>query len=321
MEEFSFIDSIRQPFYKQSSLIKGIGDDAAVLRNHYGDLVVSVDTFAEGIHFTRKTMSLEDIGYKALAANISDLAAMGAQPAFYLLSLAIPSEWKMEEIQSIVRGMKEIGDTFKMDLIGGDTVSSHSLVLSITVMGYVNPGRACYRSTAQENDVVFVTGTLGDSAKGLDLLLNPEQESEYRAYFEGRHQRPSPRVNFAYEIAKLTRLTLNDISDGIASEANELAEASSTDLEIFYENIPVHKALYKDEKVDKWILSGGEDFELIGTVTRKDWPIVQNVANQTNVQVTEVGRVSSKSNKEGQVWLIKDGVKTRLDKSGYNHFK
>ena len=321
MEEFSFIDSIRQPFYKQSSLIKGIGDDAAILRNHSEDLVVSVDTFSEGIHFTRETMPLEDIGYKALAANISDLAAMGARPAFYLLSLAIPSNWEMEEIQRIVQGMKEIGDRFKMDLIGGDTVSSHSLVLSITVMGYVNRGRACYRSTAEENDVVFVTGTLGDSAKGLDLLLNPEQESEDRAYFEKRHQRPSPRANFAYEVAKLARVTLNDISDGIASEANELAEASSVNLEIFYENIPVHKALLKDEKKDKWILSGGEDFELIGTVARKDWPIVQKVANQTNVQVTEVGRILSKSDKQGQVWLNKNGVKTHLDKNGYNHFR
>ncbi|WLV25162.1 thiamine-phosphate kinase [Aciduricibacillus chroicocephali] len=321
MDEFSFIASLRQPFYKQSSLIKGIGDDAAVLRNPSEDLVISVDTFAEGIHFTRQTMSLEDIGYKALAANISDLAAMGARPAFYLLSLAIPKEWEMEDVQRIIMGMREIGDTFNMDLIGGDTVSSGSLVLSVTVMGYVDQDRASYRSTAEEGDVVFVTGTLGDSAKGLQLLLQPEQELEHRTYFESRHQRPSPRAKFAYEVAKHTRVTLNDISDGIASEANEIAESSSIDLHIQYEQLPVHEALSEDDEKDKWILSGGEDFELIGTVARKDWPIVHKVASQTNVQVTEIGKVVPKSGEIGQAWLRKEGLMSRLNKSGYNHFK
>lgn len=321
MEEFSFIESIRQSYYKQSSLIKGIGDDAAVLRNPSQDLIVSVDTLAEEVHFSRTTMSLFDIGYKALAANVSDLAAMGARPAFYLVSIAISEEWSMSDVQEIFRGMRCLGDAFGMDLIGGDTVSSNSLVVSVTVMGYTDTGRACYRSTAQENDVVFVTGTLGDSAAGLHFLLNPELVHENRAYFEERHQRPSPRTLFANELARSVRVTLNDISDGIASEANEIAEASDQDLQIQYEKIPVHEGLKHFEQSKSWVLSGGEDFELIGTVARKDWPFVQQAAEKANILVTEIGVVSRKIAEQGQAWLNNGGKIEQLQKSGYNHFK
>src|SRR5690625_3253316 len=163
MDEFSFIDSIKQPYYHQSGLIKGIGDDAAVFRQRSQDIVTAVDTFVDGVHFSRRTMLPYHIGYRALAANISDMAAMGATPSFYLVSITIPKTWESNELREIFEGMKLLAKKYQMDLIGGDTVSGGELVISITVIGYVNEKRARYRNLAKNGDTVFVTGTVGDS--------------------------------------------------------------------------------------------------------------------------------------------------------------
>jgi len=323
LEEFSFIESIRQPSYKQPSLIKGIGDDAAVIRNSSQDLVTAVDTFAEGIHFLPSTMTPFDIGYKALAANISDLAAMGATPAFYLVSIAISKNWTTADVQEIFKGMRAIGNSFNMDLIGGDTISSESLVLSVTVMGYVNKDKARYRNSAKPGDVVFATGTLGDSQAGLHLLFNPEELCADRSYFVKRHQQPSPRVLFAEKLSVLQRVTLNDISDGIASEANEIAEASQVDIHLNYEQLPVHSGMkaFNVELKDKWILSGGEDFELLGTVSPDAWAYVKDSAAATGTEIKEIGSVSQCKDIKPSVRLLKNNNEMILQKSGYNHFK
>lgn len=323
MEEFSLIESIKQSSYKQPSLIKGIGDDAAVIRNNSQDLVTAVDTFAEGIHFLPSTMAPFDIGFKALSANISDLAAMGATPAFYLVSIAISDKWSALDIQNIFKGMRAAGDSFNMDLIGGDTISSESLVLSVTVIGYVNKDKARYRSSAEPGDVVFATGTLGDSQAGLHLLFNPSETCVDRDYFINRHQQPSPRVSFAQKLSVLDRVALNDISDGIASEANEIADASAVNLCLHYDKLPVHdgmKAFGKKLK-DKWVLSGGEDFELVGTVPRCDWPYVVKAAELTDTSLKEIGFVTECKDSKPLVWLIEDNKEKILEKSGYNHFK
>src|SRR5699024_2746982 len=123
MDEFSFIDSIKQHTYKQASLLKGIGDDAAVFRQMSQDIVTATDTMVEDIHFSRKTMEPFQIGYRALAVNLSDLAAMAAQPAFYLVSVVIPPHWRTEEVKEIFNGMQKMASCYHMDLIGGDTVS------------------------------------------------------------------------------------------------------------------------------------------------------------------------------------------------------
>src|SRR5699024_3573657 len=171
MDEFQFIDSIKQTTYNQPSLLKGIGDDAAVLRASNKDVVTAVDTFIEGIHFSKKTMNLFQAGYRILAANISDMAAMGAQPKFYLVSIVIPEGIKDEQLADIYAGMNDIATQYKMDLIGGDTVSGNQLVMSVTIIGDVERGKARYRSDAKPHDIVFVTGTLGASRAGLELLL------------------------------------------------------------------------------------------------------------------------------------------------------
>lgn len=323
MNEFQFIDAIKPKTYKQPSLIKGIGDDAAVFRQTSQDIVTAVDTFVEDIHFSTKTTEPEHIGYRALAANISDLAAMGAKPAFYLVSITIPKNSNLSRLQAIFQGMNQLAAEYQMDLIGGDTVSGRELTISITVIGFVDHERVRYRHQAEPGDKVFVTGTLGDSRAGLYILQN-DIEVKNREYFIRRHQTPTPRVAFAQALSSLTRVALNDISDGIANEASEIAEASKHPLYIYEDKIPVsqHFNQFSAERQRNWKLFGGEDFELLGTVPEKDWPMVQNAAEQTNVQVTAIGYVGDLKEANDELVYLYENAKLRpLTKLGYDHLK
>ncbi|WP_318036106.1 thiamine-phosphate kinase [Halobacillus salinarum] len=178
MDEFSFIQSIRPSAYHQESLIKGINDDAAVFEPKDRQVVTSVDTMVNGVHFSKDTMEPFHMGFRALAANLSDLAAMGSKPAFYLVSIVVPDHFIQQELHELYRGMRELAEEYRIDLIGGDTVSGKELTISITVIGYVEKGKARYRSHAQPGDLVFATGTLGDSRGGLECLLKGFNPSE-----------------------------------------------------------------------------------------------------------------------------------------------
>ncbi|WP_106494760.1 thiamine-phosphate kinase [Lentibacillus sp. Marseille-P4043] len=320
MDEFTFINSIKQTSYKQSSLLKGIGDDAAVFRQTSQDVVTTVDTFVENVHFSRKTMEPFHIGHRVLAANVSDMAAMGSMPAFYLVSIVIPPHWSDEELQQIYQGMRMLANNYKVDLIGGDTVSGNELAISITVIGYVDKNKARYRSSAEIEDIVFVTGTLGDSRAGFHILTQPGQYTD-KEYYMNKHRLPSPRVTFSHELRQLSRIALNDVSDGIANEAAEIAEASEVSIVLDYDKLP-RSAAFHQFSVDQqrnWQLFGGEDFELIGTVAKSDWPLIKQLAEQTNTKVTEIGYVDNKQT--NLVYLQEKGQRVVLKKQGYTHFK
>lgn len=322
MDEFSFINSIKQNHYRQSTIVKGIGDDGAIFRQTSQDIVTAVDTFVEDIHFSKKTVPPAFIGYRALAANISDLAAMCATPAFYLVSIVIPDTWSKDNIMEIFTGMKELANIYQMDLIGGDTVSGKELTISITVIGYANKGKSSYRNLAREKDVVFVTGTLGDSQAGLHILMN---DGDYikKDYFIKRHQKPSPRIKIAQELAYLSRVSLNDISDGIANEAAEIAEASQVDIVLYEENIPVSADFDQFPKhlQEQWKYFGGEDFELLGTVAKQDWDTVKNIAEKTGIDIIEIGHVERPKDVDGLVYLQSNNKRKLLSKDGYIHLK
>lgn len=321
MDEFTFIRSIQQPSYRQSSLQKGIGDDAAVFRETQRDIVTAVDTFVEGIHFTKKTIPPKYIGYRALAANLSDIAAMGATPTFYLASAVIPTSWH-GFIKDIFQGMRQLANRYHMDLIGGDTVSGDRLMITIHVIGTIDRGKAIYRNNAQEGDIVFVTGTLGDSRAGLYLLK--EKSSTVRStYLTRRHQKPSPRVSFAQKLTSLDRITLNDISDGIASEAKEIALASQQNIVLDVDLIPISED-FKQFPVkwqNEWKLFGGEDFELLGAVSRNSWYKVKQFGKETNTKVSKVGYIlhTEHTNKYGRVYLQTDQGFKEIEKYGYIH--
>ncbi|MGM8213844.1 thiamine-phosphate kinase [Virgibacillus sp. W0430] len=322
MDEFSFINSIKQKSYQQSTVIKGIGDDAAVIRQQSKDIVTAVDTLVHGVHFSTETMQPFQVGYRALAANISDLAAMGASPAFYLVSITIPDTLGERALQDMYSGMRHIASTYQMDLIGGDTVSGKEWSVTITVIGYVDKGRARYRSLAEENDVVFVTGTVGDSQAGLYIL---QHSGNYinQNYFINRHVKPEPRVSFARALRNIQRMALNDISDGIANEAAELAEASNVALILDSEKIPISPFLsqFPCDLQYKWKLFGGEDFELLGTVSEKDWSHVQFCAKELQLPVTQIGKVVHRKTSDGHVFLKQNKQQVPLNKKGYTHLR
>lgn len=322
MDEFKFIDSIKQSTYKQSSIVKGIGDDAAVFRQNYQDVVTAVDTFVENVHFSRETMDPYHVGYRVLATNISDMAAMGATPTYYMISIVIPEDWSDQELQEIYQGMKDVASNYRMDLIGGDTVTGSELVVSVTIIGIVEKGKARYRSDMKENDILFVTGTLGDAAAGLYILTTKELENvKTDKYLINRHRLPTPRVAFAKALGVLDRVALNDISDGIASEANELAVASNLTVHLDLFKLPKHTDLtqFTSEQQRNFQLFGGEDFELIGSVPEKDWDRVQEAAKKTNTEVTQIGFVSDEASNNNLVFIHEDGEKKVLNKGGYTH--
>jgi thiamine-monophosphate kinase len=326
-DEFSFINRITPQQLKQASCIIGIGDDAAVYRANKQDQVVCVDTMCEEIHFSRKTMAPFDIGWKALAVNISDIAAMGATPLYFLVSIAVPEGWREEELFTIYDGMNAVAERYHIDLIGGDTVSTKgSLVITVTVIGEVEKERVLLRKNAQPEDIVFVTGTLGDAAAGLHVLLNRDnKENEYsddEKYLIGKHQRPVPQVEVGNMLSSLQeRVSLNDISDGLASECHELAEASNISIELDEENLPISNALknYSKQEQLEWVYYGGEDFQLVGTASKDTYEKIKEKAKKMNVRITKIGQVLPRSNT--LVSIRNNGDKKELKKMGFNHFR
>ncbi|KHE69642.1 thiamine-phosphate kinase, partial [Halobacillus sp. BBL2006] len=296
----------------------------AVFRPSGQDVVTAVDTMVDGVHFSLETMEPYHIGYRALAANISDLAAMGSVPAFYLVSIVVPSNWGSAGLEELYKGMNDLAENYKMDVIGGDTVSGSQLSVSITVVGYVDKDKARYRSAAQSGDVVFVTGTLGDSRAGLECLLKGSSiNEEDKAFLINRHRMPEPRAAFAQSLYGIDRVVLNDISDGIANEANEIAEASQVDLHIEKQQIPYTPSLkdFFPDDYEEWMLSGGEDFELMGTVSSHDWLEVVKAAEKSGVTVSQIGVVKDRQKETPRVYLHEHEKSEVVTKSGYTHLK
>lgn len=325
MDEFELISRITTPnIYKRKEVKVGVGDDAAVYsaRTEFHE-IVCIDTMVEGVHFRSDFSSPSEIGYKALAINISDIAAMGGIPKYYLVSIAIPQRWNENQIEEMYEGMKELAKLYHMDLLGGDTVSTQDkLVITVTAIGEIGKGKACLRSNARLDDVVFVTGYLGSSAAGLSLLYNECNigDEALRQYFLQRHKKPVPRVDVGLVCSRFGRVALNDISDGLSSELNEIAEASNVTIEINKEQLPVHPELKKfGSKWEEWALFGGEDFELAGTIPREKWDAFYSACLAEKIQVYPIGHVT----KQGisKVFLNENHHAAILEKKGYNHFK
>ncbi|NSL53141.1 thiamine-phosphate kinase [Calidifontibacillus erzurumensis] len=324
-DEFSFIKSITPKTYRQPHLVAGIGDDAALYRGDSNvEEIICLDTMIEDIHFSKKTMKPFHIGYKALASNISDIAAMGGKPIFYLVSIAIPKHWSAEELAEIYKGMENLAERFQMDLIGGDTVSTKdSLAITVTVIGRIEKGKHLLRKNAKAGDIVFVTETLGDSAAGLHLLLQYGVDYSFtkdELALVRKHQLPEPRIEIGQLLADYPRVALNDVSDGIASELNEIAEASNVSIVIERDFLPKSEGLEAfDEKEQlKWMLYGGEDYELVGTIPQEHWTSVEEKCKEKGFLITKIGYVENGPSKV----LLKEAETYRLlEKLGFNHFR
>ncbi|MBS7531519.1 thiamine-phosphate kinase [Hazenella sp. IB182353] len=328
-DEFELIQSLlseRVDVEGSHTIEVDAGDDAAVfLPSPSLSIVTACDTMVENVHFTKETMRPFDIGWKLLASNLSDLAAMGGVGKYILLSIAIPPTWSETEMIGIYAGINDLARKEQVRLIGGDTVStSGELILTLTILGEIPPGKALLRSSAMPGDLVFVTGHLGDAAAGLHILLS--QSETYQAAFPvlvEAHKRPRAQLQIGeWLLHSGYRPACDDVSDGLAREAYEIAEASHVKLVIQPEWIPISTACQTyasriQYNPIEWALNGGEDYQLLGTISPAGWKELQQKAIACGWKVTQIGYVEPGT---GTVEMEVSGKRRELQTKGYNHF-
>ncbi len=273
--EFGLIDEIRSKFSQTPGTkvpegIYGIGDDCAIIPQKTGmDMLVSTDMLIEGTHFLMEDVKAGELGWKSAAVNLSDLAAMGAAPVGSFLSFALPENLETEWIRKFMDGFRDISSLCNCPLLGGDTSSSPDrLCINVTVLGNAPGGKAKLRSAAKPGDKICVTGTLGDSAAGLQIILNGLERNEYLLE---RHYRPTPRVQEGMALLAFDGVhAMMDVSDGIASDLRHILNASGVGAEVDLLRLPLSEELRDICTQEGWdaqklAVCGGEDYELLFT--------------------------------------------------------
>ncbi|OGJ51689.1 thiamine-phosphate kinase [Candidatus Peregrinibacteria bacterium RIFOXYB2_FULL_32_7] len=327
MSELSIISQINKSFQNfDLQLIKGIGDDCAIIDRGKNYEIISTDMFIEGDHFSLKWSSAKQIGIKCFEASISDIAAMGGAPKYILVSLCLSP--KVDEIkfikdfyQGIKKRMNFWNKKLRITLIGGDLTHGDLVCINLTVIGEVEKKYCIQRSGAKEGDLICVTGNLGASFAGLEYLRKFGKNTNRQ--FLKNHLEPSSRLD-AGLILKNYASAMIDISDGLASEVRHICDESKTGAIIYKEKIPLSKTtkemgffLKKDPY--KWALSGGEDFELCFTISKKNYQklkIKSQIKSETKLKIFQVGQITPKL--QG-LHLISNGKKSPLPQ-GYDHF-
>ncbi|MFC4597436.1 thiamine-phosphate kinase [Cohnella hongkongensis] len=325
-------------FLARAGVSLGIGDDAAVLKDAGPgwEWLVAADTMVEQVHFLDETMGEADVGYKALASNVSDIAAMGGEPKCALVSVCVPPAWNEERMRRLYDGLYECAERYGVAVIGGDTTSApRDLVVSVTVIGTAQAGKAIRRSGARPGQAVFLTGPTGLSAAGLHALRRiaaaegAERDRLLRALpprLAQAHRRPVPSVKAGRILAETGWGTsLNDVSDGVASEAWEIAEASGVKLVLKEKLLPLSGELsaYAGDNgmsAAELALFGGEDYVLLGTADKSCVRELRERLGAEGIPLFAIGEVE-----EGGpgVWLesADTGKRKPLPKRGYNHFR
>ncbi len=324
--EFGLIDLIKQDTISDhGSVVLGIGDDAAVLLPTPRQLLLlTTDMLVEAVHFDLATTTPWQLGYKAIAVNLSDIAAMGGAPRHAVVSVALPSSTPADFIVSLYQGMKEICHEFGVNIVGGDTVSSpKGLVINVAVTGEVEPVNLVRRSGAQAGDVIAVTGCLGNSAAGLDLLSTSEWEDfDFAWPLVTAHLSPRPQVKAGAILAAAGATSMDDISDGLASESHEIAKASGVGVKLFAKQIPLASELLEAaEKLGKqaldYALYGGEDFQLLFTMEPRKFE--ELLSAQPDLRLVKIGEIVDAG--KGVILVSEDGSMEAIEAKGYNHFR
>jgi thiamine-monophosphate kinase len=306
--ELELIESIRKGFpRRRREIIRGIGDDAMVLK---GGFVVSTDSFAEGVHFDLAYFDHYQIGYRTMAASVSDLAAMASEPVCSLVSLYLKKGIRKDDVRDLYRGFRSVCDRFQMDISGGDIVESPFLGLTLTVIGCSR--KPLLRNGARPGDGLYLTGYPGLSEAGRIILEKGYPRKFFRDSIR-RHLYPVPRVNEARTIRKYCHAGI-DTSDGISTDAWHLSEESGVGVVIDADSLPVHPELkrlrgYLGMDIHSFILASGEDFELLVCAPRI--PVIRGI------RIARVGRIV----KGRGLWLERGGRATPIDPTGYEHLK
>lgn len=328
MAEFDLIERIRVRAIARDGVLLGIGDDAALLQVPAGhELVVTADTLNAGVHFPADATPA-DIGWKALAVNLSDLASMGARPAWCTLSLSLPGDdtaW----LDAFLDGFLGLADTHAVALVGGDTTRG-PLSIAVTAMGWVEAGAALRRDGARPGDDVWVTGTLGDAAAALvlggyvpiplDGVAMPVVEAGNAAALRARLARPAPRVAVGRALAGLAHACV-DVSDGLLADLGHICRRSGVGAEIELARLPASPALraaYADDELRAALqAAGGDDYELCFSASTAAREAVARALEQAGTTGTRIGRITDG---DGVRALAADGSPWRPFRGGYVHF-
>ncbi|HET6782484.1 MAG TPA: thiamine-phosphate kinase [Pseudoxanthomonas sp.] len=313
MAEFDLISRIRARASQRGGVVLGIGDDAALLQVPPGrELVVTADTLNVGVHFPEATAPA-DVGWKALAVNLSDLAAMGAVPAWCTLSLSLPQadeSW----VDAFLDGFLDLADQQAVGLVGGDTTRG-PLSISVTAMGLVESGSALRRDRAQVGDDVWVTGTLGDAAAALESLL---QGREAPGSLRQRLDRPTPRVAAGRRLSGLAH-ACTDISDGLLADLAHICENSGVGAEIKLAELPASADLMSMASTRRWYWQacGGDDYELCFTASPRDRDLIVQALDFTDVSATRIGHIAAG---QGVRAFDAENKEWHPPRQGYAHF-
>lgn len=326
--EFEFIDSIKDGcLFSSKGLIKGIGDDCAVI-GPYDDRVflITTDLLVEGVHFILRTISPEDLGQKAVAVNLSDIAAMGGKARHLFLSFAIPADMKLDTLNAIYRGIKAMCGRYGVNILGGDTSSSlNGLMISVSVIGEAHEKEVLYRHGAGPGDSIYVSGTIGDSAAGLKLIKGEASAPEsLMSRLKVAHFRPMPFLEAGRIIAR-SRLAsaMIDLSDGLPSDLRHICEASGTGATLHHAALPLSEDLKTLAVINEFdphelALSGGEDYRLLITVPEKNvGPFEKMFEKGAPCKVYRIGEIT----KGRGIKLIRpSGEEEQMEITGFDHF-
>jgi len=316
--EFKLIQLIQQgsrvsfPAGSDHGVVLGIGDDAAIIKPDEGEfLVATTDTLNAGVHFPDDTLAY-DIGYKSLAVNLSDLAAMGALPRWVLLSLSMPGsdpEW----VADFAAGFRSLAQKYCVALIGGDTTCG-SLSINMTAIGTIKPGRQLLRSGAVAGDLIVVSGTVGGAARVLDLLREAAPGVDRRLL-----DRPAPRVELGQALTSFASSCI-DVSDGLLADLGHLLEASKCGAKVLLENLPADDVLGGLDDKQRWDyqLCGGDDYELLFTVPPEHKVKIADLRGSLKIELSIIGEVLGGHE---IVCIDPHGERFHPHKTGYQHFK
>jgi thiamine-monophosphate kinase len=338
VHEFDLIHALRKQYsLRTPSVIRGIGDDAAVITSKAGQwTVLTTDLLTEGIHFDIRTATMADIGFRAAAANLSDIAAMGGTPQYLLAALAIPRTGSSRHVHQLYRGMMAACRPHRVRLIGGDTSASCSgWFISLTLIGMVPPHTALFRSGAKIGDSLYVTGTIGDSLAGLKLLNEPPARVtrhsrtatlsvRHRQFLIGRHLRPTARVAVGRWLNTHSFATSAiDLSDGLSGDLRHICEESHVGAEVNLGALPLSpgcRAYAASRQLDPMnlALTGGEDYELLFTVSPHQRQRLERTALTRGFPLTCIGKIHPY--RFGIQALSLQGKRHRLANTSYTHF-
>lgn len=293
-----------------------VGDDAAVLRAPAGTILFTADLLVEGVHFDLSLTGPEDLGYKAIAVNISDVAAMGGTPRRALVSLGIRGGIELEWVEALYTGMRQCSDAFDMAVAGGDLSRSDCLVVSVALIGNPAGRRVIERRGATPGDVIAVTGILGAAAAGYRLLRAGVRD---RPDLERAHLRPIPRVAEVEALRRHLPTAMIDVSDGLAADLGHICEESGVGAVVDAARIPVAdvSGLGLDREPLELALYGGEDYELCFTIPPGRFEAAAGVVREkTGTPVTAIGEIVAGD--KGMV-LVQDGEERKLEAKGWDH--